>query len=213
MLFITVSIHGEVMRMIKNTLCIIASIILLSGCASNVISKKGMDELSNKEKAVIVLDTYANIKAAVGFWKISRAACILPARTEWKKLGDKGTFSQINNQQVYLIAPGTYSLSDFYTQADDMIYSVNNMKNIASFTVKGGEVVYLGHMKFDITKSSLIARIISVEDKFNDAKMIMEKYNPTLVDKMKPNHIVLSTGVKAISKMQNFVDPKFKSQK
>lgn len=200
----------------KITLYLIA-ICALSGCASNKINQTGIDAVQRGEKAVVVLTCNAVVQAR-DLYNLSKRPHDFECNTVWNNLASTEEITQVGgglyDKKVYLINPGTYSLSSVVVpEAAGYMYSVHDLKNIAQFEVKGGEVLYLGEITFNINQSAIIARMVDIKDKYSSAGILMQKANPILAGNLQKRLIKLSKLVEAVKSTNLIMNAVPSSQK
>lgn len=55
-------------------------------------------------------------------------------------------YTNSSNEKVYLVDPGTYVLNSVELKEGNWITRLNTRQNLAHFTIKGGEVLYIGNL-------------------------------------------------------------------
>lgn len=195
----------------KITIYLIAMMVL-SGCASNKVSQKGLDSVERGEKAVVIMPCNTAIKAH-DWHGLSKSINNFRCTTTWQRGATDQKLIQQLHQDVYVVDPGIYNLRSFYAIGAGYEYSVHDLSYIAQFYVRGGEVVYLGDMLFDLTKSVLIAKMISIEDQYPRIRVMMAKENPVLLNKLDKRLMKLSEVVEIVKNTNGIVNPIFPWQK
>ena len=156
-------------------------ILLISGCTS--IQSKNLIAVVENEKAVVFSPCHV---------KPSFISCDATWRNEQTQT--EVIFGIKNQAQV--LEPGTYSLIGFISdkKGDTKFCSITNLHNIASFSVKGGEVLYIGDLEFDIRKG-LIHNAIAIFNDKNDFQQYLLNHKPELLPKLQTRLIQLSPEV------------------
>jgi len=170
-------------------LCLL--LIILTGCASTSSLQKDMKDVEAGKKALVF---------GYCFMKLEGEPCM----TTWRD--DKNETNFISNSGPRILEPGTYSLRGFWSDASEkgFKYSISNLRNIASFSVKGGEVLYIGHLEFDLNKKSSIHRAINVlDDKNSLAVHYLTKNQPELLPHLQTRLIQLSPETLAAQSSRN----------
>ncbi|HJD63871.1 MAG TPA: hypothetical protein LFW13_02535 [Rickettsia endosymbiont of Sericostoma sp.] len=163
-------------------------IMLLTGCAS--ISTKQLISIAENKQAVVLGSCY-----------LARSFTLCDAT--WRNEQNQTQVTFGIKSQVQVLEPGTYSLSGFISDKGwfpTVVRSIANLRNIASFSIKGGDVLYIGNLEFDISKSFSIHHAINVIDNKNSAEQYLSKYQPKLLPRLQTRLIQLSPEVLAIKK-------------
>ena len=204
----------------KFMMCFVAATIL-SGCASDRLSKKDLDLVESRQKAVAVLNCNAVVLLSdpTTWFGGPKKPYEFPCNTIWRNNTSGEEFIQeagdtIDSKMVYTLAPGEYSLSGIHVpSAAGYSYTAHNLSGLAKFEVKGGEVVYLGDVMLNIHQSAIIARMLEISDRQEKAKILMQKTNPQLAGRLTIKPIVLSKIVEAIKKTNLILNSVPSSQK
>ncbi len=174
------------MNKIYNYLILILATFLLTACQNSVLSDKSSSLVLNNEKAVILYSASVN-------------GMLDSAGLGWTLVDDNGEAIEqepLNpNEHIVrglwstalcadVVTPGKYDLTDIVhgaasgTQGTQYHLSV---ENLMGFSVKAGEIVYLGHIVFVHKDSNIGYRIV---DRLSDDYETMQEMLPTLYTKI-----------------------------
>ena len=174
------------------TLYLIA-ICALSGCVANKVSQKGIDAVQRGEKALVIIPCDSPVSGL--FNHMHNVSCA----TNWQRGETEEYLNQERHNSIYVVNPGSYHLRsvqiitsvDQYGNTSE--YSAGNIHNIAQFVVSGGDVVYLGNIDLDLAKSKVVSEMVSINDQYDNARTMMAKENPMLLNKLEKRLITLSS--------------------
>ena len=166
--------------MIRYIFILYIATILLTGCTNSLISKQ-LASVTQNEKAVVF--TSCHVKP--GF---------IPCNTTWYNHQTKNEVLIASKRQAQVLEPGDYSLIGFVSDkyASSYVYSINNLHNVASFSVKKGEVIYIGSLEFDMRKNSSIHNAINLYDDKNSSIQYLSEYQPELLSRLQTKLMQLS---------------------
>lgn len=185
-------------------------VVIISGCGGKTFMDTDFEEkpLMDKTKALILMRT-------TGLTPDGDKVRIV---TTWKNLKNENYFSTSSHLSIfgisdahdkwfsYMVDPGTYTLTDInfhdvrFFRGGRQFFA-HNLKNMCTFNVEGGDVVYLGDVFFDTQNARLIAKAINVEDHFEEAHAYLAEVYPTLSNQLTKRLITLSRGVQVIKKI------------
>lgn len=180
--------------------------VFVSGCTGkdyNKISNAGIDSVIGASKALILIQTTPivplhNDKAIATEWvNLSVANSVLYTKNYRDVyITPNLTGYQYYNIELYLITPGEYVLNRLKYTWNNSSYTFSNINNIATFSVKGGEVLYIGNLTIDIKGYELnvltfLNRAVSIEDNYEVAKQYISKNYPHLSTKLQKKLIIL----------------------
>ncbi|MCC8372301.1 MAG: hypothetical protein LN568_06225 [Rickettsia endosymbiont of Pseudomimeciton antennatum] len=189
-----------------HTLLISILIVLVSGCVGkdyNKISTAGIDSVTDASKALILIQTTPivpshNDKAIATEWEnLSVANSVLYTKNYRNVyITPNLTGYKYHSIELYLVTPGEYVLKRLKYTWDKSSYTFSNINNIATFSVKGGDVLYIGNLTIDIKGYELNAltflnRAISIQDNYEVAKQYINKDYPHLSTKLQKKLIML----------------------
>ncbi len=176
-------------------------VFLLQGCRDIPIFSN--DDPVNENDAVVVFSFYQKFFLEASFFH-KEHYIYRYFRTGWtgksQLLGTSiaNHLSSNNVQQKYVVAklkPGKYFLSSFSTTYSDgnYRYTIDSPLYTSEFhplffSVKAGEVKYLGDIEFKSvdasTSGSRLIPVYTIHDNFKDAKVLMEKRYPAYSQKI-----------------------------
>ncbi|MBA8667902.1 hypothetical protein H1Q59_08375 [Holosporaceae bacterium 'Namur'] len=178
----------------KNFIRLICSILLilqLAACATrtHVEQFKDIKGFNEGRKGIVIIQTAQTVD------KIREKHNL---KTTWENKGNKRIFttdpenvigelvtvfsiiipsSTFNFPTlVYFIEPGEYSLTSI---SYDRRYA-NSLKDIISFSLKGGEVAYIGKLIVDDGNSRIVANALNIKDSYEIAKNYFEAKYPEI---------------------------------
>ncbi|KIE05806.1 hypothetical protein NF27_CL00050 [Candidatus Jidaibacter acanthamoeba] len=178
----------------KNFIKLICSILLilqLAACATrtHVEQFKDVKGFNERRKGIVIIQTAQ---------KVDKVRDKYNLKTTWKNKENKRIFTTDPENiigelvtvfsivipsatfnfptLVYFIEPGEYSLSSIYF---DRRYA-NSLKDIITFSLKGGEVVYIGKLIVDDNNSRIVANALNIEDSYETAKKYFEAKYPEI---------------------------------
>ena len=186
--------------------------VMLSSCAGknhNAISNKKMNSVREGSKALVLMQVSPIIAKRGNPYHLTKGI-----ETEWINLSDlKSTLHTKNYQPVYiipemtsykyhnielyLVSPGEYVLNKFkYIENDTLSHTLSYIKNKATFSIKGGEVLYLGHFIFNIkdygiNADNFFTSTTRIKDDFSVAKDYINLKYPDLSVKLQKKLITL----------------------
>lgn len=162
-------------------------IISLTGCSSHLIdtSEDIIGYQSQKKGILIIQGAYVEKEKTEKFilhsyWlnkNRSRFLDINPAT--FIKYTPLSIFlpdnTSHNETMILFVEPGNYTLENIRFQNK----IANNLNNFINFSVKGGEVVYVGKLTFDY-KSIIIAKSLDIQDCYKSACEDFKKSYPQI---------------------------------
>lgn len=200
------------------TLKIFSFIVLLSGCTRTINTSFDIDDLSpNEGKGLVLMRSYVkafedrNFRIMQSTWRKRGENAIF--RTDFKHLG----LVRINHEKIrsYSLEPGKYDLEGLFFHGCGFfgsgigggIFAARHLKNVASFEVKAGDVIYVGDLCLDANISSIVSRAIRIENHFDVAKKYLAENYPQLENKLEEKPIQLSKLTTLIQGLdQNSID-------
>ncbi len=190
---------------------------LFSGCAekrNNTINKVSIQGVHGSTKAFIILQTTPLIASKKLFspekkidisWlntlnnqsnlntKNYQSVYISPLPAIFND--SSKALANYQNVEIYIVDPGEYSLRNLKYSSGDFSKMFNAKSNIAEFTAKGGEVLYIGNLIIDIknhlNSRKFLQQALTVEDNYDAAKAYIEKMYPSLASRLQKSLIRL----------------------
>lgn len=189
---------------------------LFSG--SSGLSKKDLEAVELGDQAIVISKCTA-ITPPVGF--VIKNHSPVACQTRWKHENESEfavvelSSSKMQPISVNVVTPGKYSLQYFIAHNDDLwntyastIHTADKLKDVATFSVQGGEVVYIGDIEFNLKKhggeelliynsesspikSEIVAKAISIHDNIEVVQKMLSKRYPILQRKLQKNLIQL----------------------
>ncbi len=156
--------------------------LLLTGCVSSIT--RDLELKKKKKKGVVFGSCYI---------KPDSILCDATWRNE--QSNEIVVFGIKNQAQI--LEPGTYYLTAFTSAMDSYlrVHSASNLHNIARFSVRGGEVLYIGDLEFNISKALSIHEAINIWNDKSHVTDYLSKYKPDLLPKLQTRLIQLSPEV------------------
>ena len=208
-------IHGicyiYMFRFCYVALLIITLTTLLGGCAErnlNNLSKGKIKEINNGSKALILFQTTLIVPEGGTFTSFDKRM-----EMEWLNLSflkeplhtknyqtvyimPDLTAYNYNNIELYSVTPGHYKLKRLkYTQNNILSYTFEGGDiDTANFSVKGGEIVYIGNLIINISSISsdnFLKEGFNIQDNYNIAQAYMYKHYPELSYKLQKQLVIL----------------------
>lgn len=182
---------------IKNSLVILATFMLTS-CV-NTKALNNLQQLQSGTVAGVVSGCTYIYEIDSWFEKEAIRKCL----STWQdEKGDR--FSIDGHSGISFIKPGTYEFVALDAQAP--LYSTYKKHNGAisvfkKLSVKGGEVIYIGHLNVDARNTKQLLKSMTFSDKSELANTYLQKQYPTLVDKMQVSLVTFSTEAEMVKKL------------
>ena len=183
---------------------------LLSGCAGknhNSISSKSIQSIINGTEALVLIQT-TPIVSQGKFGSASERIethwfnLLYPHNIIWTRnyrsiyILDTTYYSH-HDIELYVVKPGKYSLNNLkYLVSRTVTFNLSHINDFASFVIKGGEVLYLGHLTFnirdhDMSGINFLNSATEIQDDYNAAKYYMDENYPTLSSRLQKKLIIL----------------------
>jgi len=171
--------------MIKNykqvvLLCILST--FLFSCQSYVIPKQDTNPVENNKKALVILGA----KIISVYPKKTESPTYLVWRNTQKKNTNRILWSAEPKNYAgyalcsYVLEPGEYTIKEITTVKNDFdgtTVTTLYVNDLAKFSVKGGEVIYLGNITFYRYKEQITYKIT---DNYNQVYNETQKLFPSL---------------------------------
>lgn len=195
--------------------------ILISGCTT--LNKQQLDAVERGEKAMVVSRCIA-LTPPVGIMikDYNPAVCTTSWYvTEGQKESATAVLQSTNTQPIIInvVEPGIYNLEFFVaTKLDSWngyynTYKASNLNGLAKFEVKGGEIIYVGDLEFNLRNSAVIAKAISVLDNRAVAKTALaRRYSSKFSDRIQTRLIQLSPEAIKFKNTDNAINTNFVTQ-
>ncbi|MCC2645991.1 MAG: hypothetical protein K0R02_56 [Rickettsiaceae bacterium] len=191
-------------------------LLFLTGCTGtnpNVINKNKLKSLNDGTKALILVQTTPIVsKGSLLYDRQKRI------ETSWLNLYNPNNLIRTQNYrnvyitptvitykyqdiELYLVNPGDYTLrSLIYYENDAVSYRTQGLNNFANFSVKGGEILYIGNLVLNIRDNNIESRkflrkALTVEDNYSIAKAYLETNHPSLATKLQKRLIGLNKDI------------------
>ncbi len=160
----------------KDSILILIAFVLSSCTNDLIISQKSYDSVSSGKKALVFLSAEINHPEDPKEYR--------PAATTWRNrdreddripTADDGEMKRETKNNVsysaYIVNPGKYDLTAiifirFAPNSSEIITTEVSMRDLMNFEIKGGEVLYLGHITFSNNGSEITYK---VSDKYGEA--------------------------------------------
>ena len=176
-------------------------LLALSSCAHKKTPEENLSDLNNKTVAVVISGCKLNHE---NYWFSKSREATHGCSIFWKKVGQKSDELRFSGYtSINFIEPGTYEFYGFCGPGVSGVHYEYNKKDkhpsiFTNFSVKGGEIVYIGNFFIDVTKSKLILQAITPVYYKTDT-IPLGKYG-VLADKIQKRHVKLKDSAKFVKK-------------
>ncbi|WP_341790399.1 hypothetical protein [Rickettsia endosymbiont of Polydrusus tereticollis] len=166
----------------KSKIILLLVLFFLSNCMNFKVPEKTLNAVLNNEKAIIIFNseiaTYPYYSFAFAHTGWSRSNNL--KKIETFELSKNN--SQYVDYRLWVLEPGEYTLQKvaFYgISADEQFGIVSTLytPNLLKFSVKAGEVIYLGNIIFYRYENEIIYQII---DDYDEAYAVVKSTYPVL---------------------------------
>ena len=176
----------------KNKLLILLLSTMLSSCAHIKTPEENIKDLNNGTVALVI--SGCDFKYKTNNIILSDTEEDSYCTTYWKS--DNGNSISLRGySNINFILPGTYELSGFNGYIDSRTSIVYNKKDEApslftSFTVEGGEVIYIGDFEMNTVETKLVLQSIKpVYYKMTTNTEYLGKYYPSLTGRLENRYV------------------------
>ncbi len=176
----------------KNKLLILLVSATLSSCMHSKTPEENIKDLNNETVALVISGCAFKYKTNNILFSDTEKDSF--CTTYWKS--DSGNSISLRGySNINFILPGTYELNGFNGFIDSRTSIVYNKKDDApslftSFTVKGGEVVYIGDFEMNTVETKLVLQSIKpFYYKMSTVTKYLGKYYPSLTGRIESRHV------------------------
>lgn len=180
------------MNIKTNNLLILSLTIALSSCVHIKTPEENIRDLDNRATALVI--SGCEFKYKTNNILLQDTEKVSFCTTYWEsKNGNEVSFRGYSN--INFITPGTYEftgISGYISSQESQFYNKpkESPSILTSFTVEGGDVIYIGDIEFNTINSKYVLQSIEpVYYKMDYISKYLAKRYPTLTSRLQKRHI------------------------
>lgn len=171
--------------------------IALSSCTT---PKENLENLEKGNVAAVISGCMIKFRERNLILKNSDATTLCEVGWGYKENNRFSGYTDIN-----FVRPGTYKFESF--NGLNLYYRRGESPSMFSnFSVKGGEVIYIGHLVADIRESNRILQAFKYFDMHQKAIDLLNKKYPSLVDKLEVRPVAITKEARFVRDMIPMLD-------